>query len=455
MPVDEDLVDDALLLEIDEVEAILVVVTRARLQPDHATLVPTESSSVSDHGIQIQPEHRHSAIRRARQDVSRRGRLHEERAMRERDLCDTRDLDHGWLYTATRDRVASFPVFPRASKETRMPTMKAVQVTKPNAPFEVVERDVPAPADGEVRIKVEACGMCHSDAFVRAGAIPRLVLPRIPGHEIAGRIDAVGARVTAWKAGDRVGVGWHGGHCFTCNACRRGLFINCEKARVTGASHDGGYAEYAVVPAESLARIPEGLDAVDAGPLLCAGVTTYNALRNSGARPGDTVAVQGIGGLGHLALQYASKMGFRTIAVSSGADKEELARQLGAHEYVDTKATPAAEALKKLGGVDVLLATAPHADAIAPTVNGLKSRGKLLIVAAPHEPLTVSALSLLSGRSVAGWPSGSAIDSEDTMAFSKLAGVKPRTEVFALDRAEEAFAKVMENRVRFRAVLKP
>lgn len=336
-----------------------------------------------------------------------------------------------------------------------MPTMKAVQVTKPNAPFEVVEREIPSPADGEVRVKVEACGVCHSDAFIRAGGLPGLVLPRIPGHEIAGRIDAVGARVTAWKAGDRVGVGWHGGHCFQCGACRRGLFINCEKARVTGGSRDGGYAEYAVVPAESLARIPDGLDAADAGPLLCAGVTTYNALRNSGARPGDTVAVQGIGGLGHLALQYAAKMGFRTIAVSSGPDKEELARQLGAHEYVDTKTTPAAEGLQKLGGADVMLATAPHAAAIASTLGGLKSRGKLLLVAAPHEPLTVNGLALLSGRSVAGWPSGSAIDSEDTMAFSKLVGIKPRIELFPLDRAEEAFAKVMENRVRFRAVLQP
>lgn len=336
-----------------------------------------------------------------------------------------------------------------------MPTMKAVQVTKPNAPFELVERDIPSPADGEVRVKVEACGVCHSDAFIRAAGLPGLVLPRIPGHEIAGRIDAVGARVTAWKAGDRVGVGWHGGHCFQCGACRRGLFINCEKARVTGGSHDGGYAEYAVVPAESLARIPEGLDAVDAGPLLCAGVTTYNALRNSGARPGDTVAVQGIGGLGHLALQYAAKMGFRTIAVSSGPDKEELARQLGAHEYVDTKTTPAAEGLQKLGGADVMLATAPHAAAIAATVGGLKSRGKLLLVAAPHEPLTVNGFALLSGRSIAGWPSGSAIDSEDTMAFSKLVGIKPRVELFPLARAEEAFSKVMENRVRFRAVLQP
>ena len=336
-----------------------------------------------------------------------------------------------------------------------MATMKAVQVTKANGPFELVEREIPEPGPGQVRIKVEACGICHSDMFVKAGAFPGLVMPRIPGHEIAGRVDAVGANVNMWKKGDRAGVGWHGGHCFECNACRRGLFINCEKAQVTGISYDGGYAEYAVVQASAAARIPDALDAADAGPLLCAGVTTYNSLRNSGARPGDTVAVQGIGGLGHLAIQYAARMGFRTIAVSSGADKEELARQLGAHEYVDTKKVSAAEGLKKLGGADLVLATAPHADAIASTVDGLKPRGKLLIVAAPFEPLQVSAMGLLSGKTIAGWPSGSSIDSEDTMAFSALTGVRPRVEKFKLDQAEEAFAKMMANKVRFRAVLTP
>jgi alcohol dehydrogenase, propanol-preferring len=336
-----------------------------------------------------------------------------------------------------------------------MPSMKAVQVSKAGAAFEVVQRDVPAPGAGEVRIKVEACGICHSDAFVKGGAFPGLVLPRIPGHEIAGRIDAVASDVTAWKAGDRVGVGWHGGHCFQCNACRLGLFINCEKAKVTGISFDGGYAEYAVVPQAAVARIPDKLDAADAGPLLCAGITTYNALRNSGARPGDTVAVQGIGGLGHLAVQYAAKMGFRTVAISRGADKEELARTLGAHEYVDTQKVTAAEGLQKLGGADLVLATAPNNEAIASTVAGLKSRGKLLIVAAPFEPIAISALALLSGKTIAGWPSGTAIDSEAAMAFSALTGVRPRIEKFKLDQAEEAFTKVMENRVRFRAVLVP
>jgi D-arabinose 1-dehydrogenase-like Zn-dependent alcohol dehydrogenase len=336
-----------------------------------------------------------------------------------------------------------------------MATMKAVQVSKANAAFEVVEREIPQPGSRQVRIKVEACGVCHSDAIVRAAVMPGMTLPRVPGHEIAGRIDAVGGDVTAWKVGDRVGVGWHGGHCFECDACRRGLFINCVKGKTTGITHDGGYAEYAVVPAESVARIPEKLSAVDAGPLLCAGVTTYNSLRNVGARPGDTVAVQGIGGLGHLAIQFAAKMGFRTIAVSSGADKEELARQLGAHEYVDTKKVSATEGLQRLGGADVLLATAPHAEAIASAIGGLKARGKLLLVAAAHEPMSVNGLALLSGKSIVGWPSGSAIDSEDTMRFSALAGVRPRTETFPLQDAEAAFTKMLANKVRFRAVLVP
>jgi propanol-preferring alcohol dehydrogenase len=336
-----------------------------------------------------------------------------------------------------------------------MPKMKAVQATRPGAPFEVVERDIPEPGAGQVRIRVEACGMCHSDAIVRGGAFPGLVLPRIPGHEIAGRIEAVGVAVKPWKVGDRVGVGWHGGHCFVCNACRKGLFLNCVEAKVTGITHDGGFAEYVVVPAESVARIPADLDAAETGPLMCAGITTYNALRNSGARAGDTVAVQGIGGLGHLGVQYAAKMGFRTVAISSGSDKEELARQLGAHEYIDTKTVAAADGLQKLGGADVVLATAPNASAVESTIKGLKARGKLVLVAAPYDPIPVSAFALLSGRTIAGWPSGSAIDTEETVAFSKLAGIKARVEKFSLDRVEDAFAKVMQNKIRFRAVLVP
>lgn len=333
--------------------------------------------------------------------------------------------------------------------------MRAVQVKQAGGPFEVVEREVPAPGPGQVRIKVEACGICHSDAFIRSGAYPGISLPRVPGHEVAGRVDAVGAGVTAFREGDRGGVGWHGGHCFQCDACRRGRFINCVALRVTGVHHDGGYAEYTVVPAESVARIPEGLSAVDAAPLLCAGVTTFNALRNSGARPGDTVAVQGIGGLGHLGIQYASRMGFRTIAVSRGGDKRELAMQLGAHEYLDTQAEDAAAGLRRLGGADLVLATAPHAAAIASTTLGLTSRGKLLIVAAPMETFPLMPMGLISGRSIAGWPSGSSIDSEDTMRFSALTGVRSHNEIFPLERAEDAFGKMMENRVRFRAVLTP
>jgi propanol-preferring alcohol dehydrogenase len=334
-----------------------------------------------------------------------------------------------------------------------MPKMKAVQVSKAGRAFELVERDIPEAGAGQVRIRVEACGVCHSDAFVKSGAFPGLRLPRVPGHEIAGRVDAVGGDVTAFSPGDRAGVGWHGGHCFECNACRKGLFLNCVKQKITGISFDGGYAQYVVVPEEAVARIPEKLDAIDAGPLLCAGVTTYNALRSSGARPGDTVAVQGIGGLGHLALQYAARMGFRTVAISRGPDKEDLARKLGAHEYIDSQNVTAAEGLKALGGADLVLATAPNGDAIGSTVDGLKPRGKLLIVAAPREPLKISAFGLLSGKTITGWPSGSSIDSEEAMAFSALTGVRARIETFSLDQAESALAKVMENKVRFRAVL--
>jgi D-arabinose 1-dehydrogenase-like Zn-dependent alcohol dehydrogenase len=336
-----------------------------------------------------------------------------------------------------------------------MAKMRAVQVSKAGGPFELVERDVPEPGRRQVRVRVEACGICHSDAFVKHGAFPGMALPRVPGHEIAGRVDAVGPEVTAFKAGDRVGVGWHGGHCFECEPCRRGLFLNCVRAKITGITHDGGYAEYAVVPVESVARLPDGLEPAEAGPLLCAGITTYNALRHSGARPGDTVAVQGIGGLGHLGLQYAARMGFRTVALSRGADKEKLARDLGAHEYIDSDRVGVAEGLQKLGGADVVLATAPNPGAIAATVEGLKPRGTLLLVAAPPEPFQVSAFALLTGKKILGWPSGSAIDSEDTMRFSVLTGVRPRTEVFKLEQAEEAFARVMSNRVRFRAVLTP
>jgi D-arabinose 1-dehydrogenase-like Zn-dependent alcohol dehydrogenase len=335
-----------------------------------------------------------------------------------------------------------------------MAKMRAVQVPKAGAPFELVERDIPEPGSGQVRIKVEACGVCHSDAVTKFGVYP-IQFPRVPGHEIAGRIDAVGANVAPWKVGERVGVGWHGGHCFVCSYCRKGLFLNCEKAKITGVSHDGGYAEYVVVPAESVARLPEALGAVEASPLLCAGVTTYNSLRNLGARAGDTVAVQGIGGLGHLGIQYAAKMGFRTVALSRGKDKEAFARELGAHEYVDTSSISAAEGLKRLGGADVVLCTAPNSDVMADALNGLKPRGVLLVVAAPQNAMSLPTATLLSGKRIVGWPSGTAIDSEETMTFSALTGVRPRTETMKLDQAEQAFARVMENKARFRAVLVP
>ncbi len=330
--------------------------------------------------------------------------------------------------------------------------MKAMIVREAGKPFQLEEREIPEAGPGQVRIRVEACGVCHSDAFVKFGAMG--TLPRVPGHEVAGVVDAVGEGVEGFAKGQRVGVGWHGGHCFRCDACRRGDFIGCANGKICGVSYDGGYQEYMVAPWEALARIPDELSAAEAGPLLCAGVTTFNSMRNSGARPGDTVAILGIGGLGHLAVQYARQMGFRTVAISRGDDKKKLAEELGAHEFIDAKATDAAEALKELGGADLVLATAPNAEAVQGMVGGLKSRGKLMLVAAVADPMKIGGLPLLSGKQIHGWPSGSSIDSEDTMRFSALAGVRPTTESFALEQADEAFAKVMENTVRFRAVLK-
>lgn len=331
--------------------------------------------------------------------------------------------------------------------------MRVMEVREAGAPFKLAEREIPEPGPGQVRIKVAACGICHSDAFVKNAAFPGIELPRVPGHEVAGTIDAVGEGVGAWKPGDRVGVGWHGGHCFECAACRRGHFINCKNAKITGISHDGGYGEFMISPWEAVARLPDDLDFVDAGPLLCAGVTTYNSLRNSGARPGDTVAVLGIGGLGHLAVQYAHKMGFRTVALSRGPDKRKLAEELGAHVYVDTEAQNPAEALAEFGGADLILATAPNAEAIAAMPGALASRGKLMIVAAPPGKFELSAMQLLSGRQIHGWPSGTAVDSEDTLDFSVLTKVRPRVEVFPLAEANAAFDKMMANEARFRAVL--
>jgi D-arabinose 1-dehydrogenase-like Zn-dependent alcohol dehydrogenase len=335
-----------------------------------------------------------------------------------------------------------------------MPKMKAVQVSKPGGNFELVERNIPEPARNQVRIKVEACGICHSDALVKEGYWPGIQYPRVPGHEIAGRIDAVGADVTNWKPGQRVGVGWHGGHDFTCNACRRGDFINCQNEKITAISHDGGYQEYMVTPAEAVAAIPDELPAAEAAPLLCAGITVFNALRNSGARAGDLVAVQGIGGLGHLGIQYARQMGFRTFAIGRGKDKEALARKLGAAHYVDTAAGDPVVELQKFGGARVILATAPDSKSMSALVNGLSSNGEFVVVGAGSDPITVTPLQVIPGRkSIRGWASGTAADSEDTMQFSALSGVRPMIERYPLEKAAEAYEQMISGRARFRVVL--
>nr|WP_254538054.1 alcohol dehydrogenase [Halomarina sp. BCD28] len=335
-------------------------------------------------------------------------------------------------------------------------TMRAVQVPEPGGDFEAVDREIPDPEPNEVRVAVDACGVCHSDAFVKEGAFPGIDYPRTPGHEVAGRVDAVGEDVEGWEAGQRVGVGWHGGHCFTCDACRRGDFINCEDALVTGIAFDGGYAEYLTAPAEALAAMPEDLAPVDAAPLLCAGVTTFNALRNTDAGPGDLVAVQGIGGLGHLGVQYASRAGFETVALSRGTEKRDLALDLGADHYVDTESEDPAEALTELGGASVVLATAPSADAIESVVGGLGDNGELVAVGVPGEPVSVDVQQLVMGkRSVSGWASGTAKDSQDTLEFSDLRDVTPMVEEFALEEADEAYQAMMDNEARFRSVVVP
>ncbi len=332
--------------------------------------------------------------------------------------------------------------------------MNAAQISTPGGDWELIERDIPDPSTGEVRVKVEACGICHSDSLVKEGLWPGLQYPRVPGHEIAGRIDAVGENVTAWTRGQRVGVGWHGGHCFVCEQCRRGDFAMCVNRKVTGIDFDGGYAEYMIAPATALAAIPHELPAEEAGPFMCAGVTVYNALRNSGARAGEVVAVHGIGGLGHLGVQYARQMGFETVAINRGNDKEPLARQLGAHHYIDATAQDVVSELQKLGGARVILATAPNAQAISALVDGLAPSGKLLVPAAPAEPLTINVFSLITRRSsVAGWYSGTARDSQDTMEFSSLSGVHPMIEKYRLDRVAEAYEQMHSGKVRFRVVL--
>lgn len=332
--------------------------------------------------------------------------------------------------------------------------MKAMQVSKPGGNFELVERSIPEPGRTQVRIKVEACGICHSDVLVKEGLWSGLQYPRIPGHEIAGRIDAVGEGVSNWKPGQRVGVGWHGGHCFVCDPCRRGDFILCRNEKITALSFDGGYAEYMLAPAEAVAAMPDDLPAAEAAPLMCAGITTFNPLRNAGARAGDLVAVQGIGGLGHLGIQYARQMGFHTVAIGRGGDKEPLARKLGAHDYIDTAAGSATDALQKLGGARVLLATAPDSKSMSALLDGLAPGGKLVVVGVGPDPLSVFPLQIvLSRRAIQGWPSGTAKDSEDTLKFSALTGVRPMIEKYPLQKAAEAYDQMISGRARFRVVL--
>jgi len=333
-------------------------------------------------------------------------------------------------------------------------TMRAVVVEKPGSAFKLMERPVPEAGRGQVRIAVEACGICHSDSFLKEGHSPGVTYPRVPGHEVVGRVDAVGDAVTAWKPGQRVGVGWHGGHCGICEACRAGDFIACQFLRVCGFSYDGGYADFMIAPQEALAAVPDALDPAAAAPLLCAGVTTFNSLRNSGARAGDLVAVQAIGGLGHLGIQYSRKLGFRTVALSRGAEKRALAQELGAHEYVDTDQGDPAAALQKLGGAKVILATAPSAQLTAKLIDGLARNGTLVLLGAAPEPIQFSALQLIGKRRrILGWPSGTSRDSEDTLAFSALAGVASRNEIFPLENAQEGYDRMMSNKARFRVVL--
>ncbi|MGC2332184.1 MAG: alcohol dehydrogenase [Candidatus Acidiferrales bacterium] len=335
-----------------------------------------------------------------------------------------------------------------------MAKMRAVQVPKAGGDFEVVERDVPQPGPGQVRIRVQACGVCHSDVLTKEGGWPGMSYPRVPGHEIAGVIDEVGAGVTTWKKGQRVGVGWHGGQDGTCPACRRGDFGICVNLKVCGISYDGGYQEYMVAPVEAVAATPESLDAADAGPLMCAGVTTFNALRHSGALPSDLVAVQGIGGLGHLGIQFAQKFGYRVAAIGRGPDNGALAKKLGAHIYIDSAASNAAAELQKLGGARVILATAPSSKAMSSLIDGLGANGTMMVVGATFDPIEVTPLQLIMNRrNLQGWVAGIPADSEDTLRFAEMTGVRPMIEKYPLAKAAEAYARMMSGKAEFRVVL--
>ena len=335
-----------------------------------------------------------------------------------------------------------------------MTKMRAIQVSKPAGPFELVERDIPQPGPGHVRIKIQACGVCHSDVLTKEGHMPGIQYPRVPGHEVVGVIDAIGAGVTHLKTGQRAGVGWHGGHCGVCDNCRRGDLFACELTQVTGIQYDGGYADYMIALATGVALLPEELSAADAAPLMCAGVTTFNALRNSGARAGDLVAVHGLGGLGHLGVQYAAKMGFRTVAIARGQDKEPLAKKLGAWRYIDSQSQDPAAELAKLGGAKDVLATVTDAAAMASLQGGLGVKGSLMVLGAPPAPLPISAFGLIGRKSsIQGWYSGVSMDSQDTLAFSVMTGVRSMNEVFPLERAAEAYDRMLSGKARFRVVL--
>ena len=333
-------------------------------------------------------------------------------------------------------------------------TMKVALVPGPGADFQIVERAIPTPGAGHVRIKVLACGVCHSDVLTKEGSWPGIQYPRVPGHEVAGIVDELGAGVSAWEKGQRVGVGWHGGQDNTCRECRRGDFRNCRNLKICGISYDGGYQQYMVAPVEALVAIPEALSDADAAPLLCAGITTYNALRHSGALPGDLVAVQGIGGLGHLGIQFANKFGFDVAALGRGSENAPLAKKLGARVYIDSQATNAADELQKLGGARVILATAPNSKAMSQLIDGLGPNGKLVVIGATFEPIEVAPVQLINGsRTIQGWAAGTPSDSEDTLRFSELTGVRPMIETYPLERAAEAYQRMMSGKAQFRVVL--
>jgi D-arabinose 1-dehydrogenase-like Zn-dependent alcohol dehydrogenase len=342
----------------------------------------------------------------------------------------------------------------RVAVKPETATLKAAQISKPGGDFELVEREIPEPAPGQVRIKVQACGVCHSDVLTKEGLLPDIQYPRVPGHEVAGVIDELGAGVSAWREGQRVGIGWHGGHDNTCRECRRGDFRNCRNLKIPGISYDGGYQQYMVAPVEALVPMPETLNDAEAAPLLCAGITTYNALRHSGAMPGDIVAVQGIGGLGHLGIQFANKFGYNVVAIGRGPETAPLAKKLGASVYIDSKSTNAVEALQKMGGAQVILATAPSSKAMSELFDGLGPNGKLMVIGVDADPIQVTPSQLVNGsRTIQGWASGTPADSEDTLNFAELSGVRPMIETYPLERAGEGYARMLSGKAEFRVVL--